>query len=82
MNFHFGLLFISRDDFFGSPLSDFTLMMMNPYKTYQFELGREEQKESHINIQKQTIRTCQKVTYTLKPSLVANEGKVRNLKKH
>jgi hypothetical protein len=47
-------------------------MMMNPYKTllvkkYQFELGREEQKESHINIQKQTIRTCRKVTYTLKP---------------
>jgi len=63
------------------------MMMMNPYKTlffkkYQFELGREEQKESHITIQKQTISTCQKVTYILKPSLVANEGKVRNLKKH
>jgi hypothetical protein len=27
-------------------------------------------------------KECQKVTYTLKPSLVANEGKVRNLKKH
>jgi hypothetical protein len=60
MNFHFGPLFILKDDFFGPPLSDFTMMMMNPYKTYQFELGREEQKESHINIQKQTIRNAKK----------------------